>query len=425
MDELVIQTHDFEESKNQLKKFSEETTTDLDLKRVDSGKGVGEFFGDLFFGRGIGTDHIVKGAELNSLTADIQQHLIDINNMQRSFIGEIGHVYLALESLDKDYIQAILIAVKSAQKANGEAKVAQKDIEKTIEEQKKIIKVLQQFKEKLDKFKHIVDIDKMWSELQTYQKEALNIQKSLSALEQHKTRLDKIKHLSDVDSIWSDTQQQEKDINSIKKENARVCATLESQAESISLLFTMKEFLDALEHISDIDCLWNDVQKANETIGSIDSTITKLISELEKQEKAVESSKEIIAKITNQKFIYSIDETKELADSLMQKTDAIVTDSSSMRRSIDDILVRLEKVESISHLIDVDTMFDEVQNLRDTISNLDETKDSLIEENGKLLNRIEEVEKVFAKRTMIAYALAGGSIGIAVIEFILAIMGLI
>lgn len=425
MDELVIQTHDFEKSKNQLKKFSEETTTDLDLKRVDSGKGVVEFFGDLFFGRGIGTDHIVKGYELNSLIADIQQYLININNMQRSFIGEIGHVYSALESLDKDYIQAILIAVRSAQKANGEAKAAQKDIEKTIEEQKKIIKVLQQFKEKLDKFKHIVDIDKMWGELQVYQKEASNIQKSLSTLEQHRTSVDKIKHLSDVDRIWSDIQQQEKDINSIKKENAKVCATLESQAERISLLFTVKEIIDALKHISDIDCLWNDVQKANETISSIDSIITKLISELEKQEKVVDSSKETIAKITSQKFIYSIDETKELVDLLMKKTDAIVTDSSSMKQSIDDTLARLEKVESISHLIDVDTMFDEVQNLKYSICNLDQTKDSLIEENGKLLNRIEEVEKVFAKKIMIAYALAGGVISIAVIEFILAVMGLI
>lgn len=386
---------------------------------------MGEFFGDLFLGRGIGTDHIVKGSELNSLTADIQQHLIDINNMQRSFIGEIGHVYSALESLDKDYIQAILIAVKSAQKANGEAKVAQEDIEKTIEEQKKIIKVLQQFKEKLDKFKHIVDIDKMWSELQAYQKDASNIQKSVSSLEQHKNRVEKIKHLSDVDKIWTDTQQHDKDIKSINEENTRQNALMESQAESISVLLSVKEVIDALEHISDVDRLWTDVQKANETITSLDGSIAKLISELEKQKKAVNSNKDIIEKITSQKFIYSVDETRNLVDSLTKKVDAMVTDSSSMRRSIDDALLRIEKVESIVHLFDVDAMYDEVQSLKETISNLNETKDSLIEENGKLSSHIEEVEKVFAKKMTIAYALAGGSIGIAVIEFILAIMGLI
>ena len=96
-----------------------------------------------------------------------------------------------------------------------------------------------------------------------------------------------------------------------------------------------------------------------------------------------------------------------------------------MRRRIDDALEKIKKVENISHLYDVDTMYDEMQNLKETISNLNETKDSLIEENGKLSNHIEEVEKVFAKKITIAYALAGGSIGLAVIEFILAIMGLI
>ena len=385
MEELVIQTHKFEEEKNHLKKFSEETVTNLDLKRVASRKGVKEFFADWWFGRGVGTKHTVTGDELNSLIADIQRYLIDINDMQKSFIVEIGHVYSALESLDNDYIQAILIAVKSAQKANGEAKVAQKDIEKTIEEQKKIIKVLQQFKEKLDKFKHIVDIDKM----------------------------------------WSDSQQQAKDIKSINEENAKTNATLESQSESISALFSVKEIIDALEHISDIDNLWNDVQKTLKAINSLDSGIEKLVSDLEKQGKVVDSSKDIIAKITSQKFIYSIDEIKELADSLAKKVDDIITDSSSMRRRIDDALEKIKKVENISHLYDVDTMYDEMQNLKETISNLNETKDSLIEENGKLSNHIEEVEKVFAKKITIAYALAGGSIGLAVIEFILAIMGLI
>ncbi len=425
MEELRIQTHDFEEAKNQLKKFSEETTTDLNLRRVDSGKSVGEFWRDFILGRGMDTDHVVKGDELNSLTADIQQHLIDINNMQRSFIGEIGHVYSALESLDKDYIQAILIAVKSAQKANGEAKVAQKDIEKTIEEQKKMIKVLQQFKEKLDKFKHIVDIDKMWGELQAYQKSVSNIQTSLSAFEQHKNRVDKIKHLPDIDKIWRDIQQQAKDIKSINEESARVNALIGAQAESISVLFSVKEIIDGLEHLSDIDSLWNNIQTINETISSINNSITKLVSKLEKQGKDIESTNEVIAKITSQKFIFSIDETRELADSLTKKVDDIITNSSAMSQNIDNALTRIEKVEKISHLYDVDIMYEEMHSFKTIVSNLNETKDSLIEENGKLSERIEEVEKRFVKKLTIAYALAGGSIGIAIIELILAIVGLI
>jgi len=423
MEELVIQTHDFEESKNQLKKFSEETTTDLDLKRVDSGKSVGEFFGDFFLGRGIGTEHIVKGHELNSLTADIQQHLIGINNMQRSFIGEIGHVYSALESLDKDYIQAILIAVKSAQKANGEAKIAQADIEKTIEEQEKIIKVLQQFKEKLDKFKHIVDIDKMWGELQTYQKWVAATQKSLTALEQFKTRVDKSKHLSDIDKMWSDTQNQATNIASINEETVKINATLEEQSERITELVPVKEIIDTLGHISDVDKLWQDVQTANNTIISLDKSVDQLVAKLEEQANLVTSNQTTITKITGQKFIYAVDETKGIVDELVQKMSTVINESSSMGQTIDDILSRIDNVESISHLSDVDSMYDEIQTLKVTIDNLNETKDSLIDENSKLSSHIEEIEKGFAKKMTIAYALAGGSIGLAVIEFVLAMMG--
>ena len=378
MEELVIQTHDFEESKNQLKKFSEETTTDLDLKRVDSGKGVGEFFGDLFLGRGIGTDHIVKGSELNSLTADIQQHLIDINNMQRSFINEIGHVYTALESLDKDYIQAILIAVKSAQKANGEAKIAQADIEKTIEEQKKIIKVIQQFKDKLDKFKHIVDIDKMWSDLKKREEDIANI-------------------------------------NSL----------LEAQSESITELLSVKEIVDAIEHISDVDKLWQDVQAESKSIGSLEKSVEHLIARMEEQKKLLDSDKETLTKITSQKFIYTVDETKGIVDELVQKMHSVVNDFSSMVETIDVALSRIEKMESIKHLLDVDSMYEEMLELKVNIDNLNETKDTLVEENTILSSRIEELEKGFAKKITIAYALAGGSIGLIIIEFVLALIGLI
>lgn len=378
MEKLEIQTHDFEKSKKQLKKFSEQATTDLDLKIVDSEKSVGEFFGDIFLGRGIGTDHIVKGSELNSLTKDIQQHLIDINNMQISFINEIGHVYTALESLDKDYIQSILIAVKSAQKANGEAKIAQTDIEKTIEEQKKIIKVLQQFKEKLDKFKHVVDIDKMWIDLKNKAEDIANI-------------------------------------NSV----------LELQSESIKELLSVKKIIDVIEHISDIDTLWQDVQTENKLIVSLEKSVEQLVAKLEAQKKLLNSDEETLKRITSQKFIYSIDETKRIVEELDKKMETICNDSILMRKSIDDIWVRIGELESINHLFDVDSIYEELQELKANIANLNETKNSLIEENTTLSGHIEELEKGCAKKITIAYALAGGSIGLVIIEFVLALIGLI
>ena len=67
MNELVIQTHDFEEAKLAIKKFSEETNTELGFQYVDDKKGLGEWLADAIFGGGIGLNHKVTGEELNDV----------------------------------------------------------------------------------------------------------------------------------------------------------------------------------------------------------------------------------------------------------------------------------------------------------------------------------------------------------------------
>lgn len=161
MGELVIQYHDFENAKKEIKKFSEQITTDLDLKRVDDSKGVGEFLGDCFFGRGIGLDHKVTGEELNDLTSQIQTHLHSFNNTQIKLIKEFGQVYSALEALDKDYIQAILISIKSTEETSEGIQNSQEQIKKIVENQRKTLEELKKFKQKLDGYAHLGDIDKI------------------------------------------------------------------------------------------------------------------------------------------------------------------------------------------------------------------------------------------------------------------------
>lgn len=164
MGELVIQYHDFENAKKEIKKFSEQTTTDLDLKRVHDSKGMGEFLGDWFFGRGIGKDHLVKGEELNDLTSQIQTHLHSINNTQIKLIKEFGHVYSALEALDKDYIQAILVSIMATEETSEGIQKTQEQIKKIVENQRKTLEELKKFKQKLDGYAHLGDIDKIWSD---------------------------------------------------------------------------------------------------------------------------------------------------------------------------------------------------------------------------------------------------------------------
>lgn len=160
MQELVLEKHNFDESKNELKKFSDNAHVNPTLAKVDTESGLFGLF-----------QHKVTGNELNELTTQIQKYLIDLNSFNSQMIKQIGTVYKTFESLDTEYIQGIIIAIKSAEENNKKINKAQEDIKKTISEQKKLIEVLNKFKGKLEKLKQLEFIDDITDELRTEQTE--------------------------------------------------------------------------------------------------------------------------------------------------------------------------------------------------------------------------------------------------------------
>lgn len=566
MGDLVIQTHSFENSKRQLKKFSEQTTTDLDLERVDTAKG----FGELLFGGGFGLNHRVTGDELNSLTSQIQTHLIDINTLQRKFIQEFGQVYNALEALDRDYIQAILIAIKSAQKANEDVRIAQGDIEKTITMQKKTIKVLEQFKVKIDKNQHLADIDMMWrgiekaqadiaglgksfadavSSMASYAQEIESInnmkvvidslranmsdynnnltslaetvdhvhvevseqKKTVSMLEQFKRQNDKYKHLADVDNMWQDiqkaqteitvlgdsleravstitshSQELESNLTSLAETADRVHIEISEQQKSISIfdqfksqmdkhkhlpdidnmwqdiqnvqtnitalgeslkdavssitshtqelesMNHMKSMIDSLEHLKDIDSLWDKMSDYNNNLTSLAVIAEQLQVQINEQNVQVELFAEFKERIDKLEHLYDVDHIWSSAKTLQEKmkdTQAAVVQHSE---AIIDFSAFKSTIERNKHIKDIDSIYGDCQVFKTDITKMKETITSqehvIYELKGNLVKeqkKAEELEKTLFRRIKIAYFLAGGSIGLVVIELILIMLRLL
>lgn len=240
MGELVIQFHAFENAKEELKKFSEKATTDLDLKRVDNSKSLVEFLRDWAMGRGIGLNHTVTGEELNELTTQIQTHLHSINNIQIELIREFGQVYSALEALDKDYIQAILVSIKETEETSQSIQATQEQIKKIVENQIKTLEELNKFQQKLDGYAHLGDIDEMWESLSSVhtsiQKMVSNNQENINSLLAFMERLSALDHLMEVDDVWKQTEEYElriKDLELAYKIHADKLAELAKEDSSI------------------------------------------------------------------------------------------------------------------------------------------------------------------------------------------------
>lgn len=190
-------------------------------------------------------EHRVTGEEFNTLVEQVLWHLNNIYDQHVKYVEELHDVYTALNALDKDYIEAILIEMKLIKKVNEKVQKAQDDIKKTIATQNKIIGVLQK----------------------------------------HKERLDKYEHLADIDEIYQNNQAQRNAIISLEK-------SVKEQEKSIDALNEFKELLNAMEHLQDIDLIWDAVTKNNNQISDMKETVDTLISKLTCQSEQVSSPSE-------------------------------------------------------------------------------------------------------------------------------------
>lgn len=262
MDDLVIQHHDFENAKNEIKIFSEQTLMDLDIRRVKNKKDGVEVFGDLLLGRGFNLDHVVTGDELNDLTSQIQKNFYNINNTLIKLIKEFGQVYSALEALDRDYIQAIILSIKATEETSKGLQKTQEQIKKIVENQRRTLEELKKFKQKIDGYVHLDEIDQLWTyveeqkrylkeidrigtdqaeRLETALQDVYNISKRVSASEKdiqnlhaNINKVNGIAHLEDVDNIWTTVKEHSGILTKLEKQNEVTAYSVKKNKEEIN-----------------------------------------------------------------------------------------------------------------------------------------------------------------------------------------------
>ena len=424
MNELVIQTHDFEEAKLAIKKFSEETNTELGFQYVDDKKGLGEWLADAIFGGGIGLNHKVTGEELNDLTVQIESHLRDLNTTQINLIKQFGKVYEALEALDKDYIQGILIAVKENELISERLAEDHQKLKKLQKNQERTLEELLKFKAKLDAYAHLCDVDKIWNDFQVWhaqgsklmvavaavtevsnENEAAikalvctqnaaaskigeisdNLDEQISRVESVISFMDKLNaivHLNDVDEMWNSLTSAQADLQNLCAEMVDAQATIAKNAEDISKIQEFVDMLSHQTHLNDIDVMWDKTEEHTTQIASLqeqDETIKGIIK----------SNKEIADKVASE-----LQKNDEQLDKLIQ----------SNKETIDLEVADLQENDAaVMKLIEENKLL---------------TEQALAEANKQTATMIQQLNK----KLLYAYWIAGGSLALAIAELVLILL---
>ncbi len=150
---MEISKRDFDKARNQLEVSLSQTEKNRELSKVKASGGLFGWF-----------NHKVTGSELNTLSAQIQEYLMDLNSQNIGFIEQFRNVYNTFDALDKEYMKGIVFAIKCCEKNTERIGDAQNDIRKTIAGQEKIIEALRKFKERLEALRQLENIDKVVEE---------------------------------------------------------------------------------------------------------------------------------------------------------------------------------------------------------------------------------------------------------------------
>ncbi len=423
----IVKRHSFENKKQELLRFSE-TLPSVDFKgfKVDGG----------IFGLG---SHKVTGEEMNDHVKNLQRTFQTVNTNISDLYKEFRTVYEAFESLDKEYISGILIAVGSAEASSNQAKsasdkairaaeeanIAQERINKTIAGLKKTVDKLVGLQTEISSIKRLnsdfsaardfVDkVDNIKLELLT-NKQGLEqlqnqIKKSEQSLDKYSQDISNIKnaiskyrqivHLNDVDSLWQSSKSQQVQIETLINSVNSVDRTLDEATHSIE---DLKKALS--EEAAELKA------KDKELQGSITKEKTDVYSHISREVSALSEKDNALEKgleNTNNSLCGKISNVKSELESRHNKLEADFTSAHQ----------RLEQAFS-EKAAELKAKDEELNRA------LVETNKSLLQEIQTLSDKLNLQSSKADKRIKIAYGIAGFASVAAVTHIILTLVGVL
>ena len=271
VNQMQVQNNNLQEQSLKIKEFSNTIPSKADLPTVPTAGGLFGLFG-----------YSVTGTDLNSVTKKISSQIITQNKTIKNIITEFEDVYTTLTTLNTSYIQKIMLALSAADEANNKAVESLKklsfqqqqiqeshyNVEQMVRQQQQLIKVLTNFKEKIDRIEHLNDIDGL------YEKSSV-IQQNLNALAKGQENLQL--SMSEANEginenfihISENLEDISNDIINLENDDKELQLTLKDtniQLEELDLKFenSVSDFQIFKEEITDINA--NVKQRFNEAV---------------------------------------------------------------------------------------------------------------------------------------------------------------
>ncbi len=262
----IKHNNDFQKQQDKLKEFSREIPATTTLPTATNAAG--------WLPRFFGSDKATS-ADVNKLAEAIQEGMIRQNQQIIEIIKEFEVVYNTFNSLDKEYLKGILTSYNEAAEAHNKAN---QSIRRLNKQQQDIKNQQQDIKNQQHAIKDIVDELKM----------------IINVLKIFKEKLDKVRHLFDVDMIFSDAEENKMQLNSV-----------------FQLVSSQKAYIEQLSQDVDTKIIQSE-QKHSRTLAELKSNVEEKTQRIEEQHKTIvsmfnDATKQLHEEM-NQKFYATLSE---------------------------------------------------------------------------------------------------------------------
>ena len=300
---LVLDRDFFEENINEILEFSKRAEINTEIEEVRGKKSGGKRVLDMILKGDFSSAHKVTGDEFNERIVAIVEHFNDLFKTQTETIKQFGNVYNAFNTLDEEYVGAISKSFKGLKESNDQIEATQKTLKKSIEDQKKTLEILYKFKQRLDGYAHLDDLDRLWDDCQVLSNDisaiSVSVSEAASANAENANAIDRIKtslkeadseivrlsetakeqkertetlfafmnelksltHLREIDAVWDKAEENGKKLTALAKESADTAGIAEKNRVAVAELTDYKKELSAIAHLKDVDELWDDSEQ--------------------------------------------------------------------------------------------------------------------------------------------------------------------
>lgn len=246
-------------------------------------------------------DNDVKGLE-KSLLEKVKKINENIKVLMtlKSNLDKIKHIK-DVDTMHKDLLDVRQNFEQEKKKTTGRMDTITEEIQQ-----------LQGFKEIVEGIKHLKDVDNIYSDLSDLQEEIAedkenqkelisSIQTNVKELAEFRRELEKSEHLHDIDDIHTKLENLQKVISEEKK---RIAKDLSSIQTDIKGLTEYRQVMEQIEHLKDVDALWESNKQLKHSVDELDRTATNSGQKINTMEEDVQHNADEIINIKNELLKY-------------------------------------------------------------------------------------------------------------------------